>query len=174
MENSMAEIWRITHRRGEIEYELAISWDDDSFRDGTPAIHVAVTVRRGDEYKEAEALEADLAILNNDDGGPDLALSSKGREIFRMPLADLFDKSQVIDRIPAWLYGGGDLLTGCLLRAGLSSVVGQVIRCKNATRDLAWYRPRIRAMGGCLRENIGRIGSRTALRAGKCVLSAGF
>jgi hypothetical protein len=91
-----------------------------------------------------------------------------------MPLADLLDESQIIDRIPAWLYGGGDLLTGCLLRAGLSSVIGQVIRCKNATRDFDWYRPRIRAIGGCLKANFGRVVSRTALRAAKCILTAGF
>jgi hypothetical protein len=168
----MRELWHITHRRGENEYELAISWDNASFTEGKPAIQVAVTVRRDD--KEAHTLEAEIAIENNDTDGPDLTLSIQDKEFIRMPLADLLDESQIIDRIPAWLYGGGDPLTGCLLRAGLSSVVGQVIRCKKATRDFAWYRPRIHAIGHCLRENIGRMGSRTTLRAAKCVLTAGF
>jgi hypothetical protein len=169
----MTNLWRITHRRGEDEYRLAISWDEESFTEGTPAIQVAVTVRRGDE-KDGHTLAATISITNNDTDGPDITLSIQDHEIVKMPLADLLDESQIIDRIPAWLYGGGDLLTGCLLRAGLSSVVGQVIRCSKATRDFDWYRPRIRAMGDCLRTNIGRIGSRTALRAAKCVVTAGF
>ena len=103
-----------------------------------------------------------------------MTLNVQGKEIAVVPLADLLDESQIIDRIPAWVYGGGDPLKGCLLRAGLSSVVGQVIHCKNETRDLDWYRARISAIGGCLKTNVGRIGSRTALRAAKCALRAGF
>jgi hypothetical protein len=169
----MTNLWRITHRRGEDEYRLAITWDEDSFIDGTPTIEVEVTVRRGGE-KVGRPLAAQIAITNNENNGPDIRLRVGDREIVRLPLADLFDESQIIDRIPAWVYGGGDLLTGCLLRAGLSSVVGQVIRCSKATRNLDWYFPRIRAIGDCLRNNIGRIGSRTALRAAQCVLTTGF
>jgi hypothetical protein len=103
-----------------------------------------------------------------------LVVSVGGKDLFGLPLADVLDESQIIDRIPAWVYGGGDPFIGCLLRAGLSSVVKQVIHCKDETRGLDWYRPRVPAIGQCLRANIGRIGARTALRAAKCALSAGF
>lgn len=169
----MTNLWRTTHQSGDDIYELEVSWDDEAFtEEGTPTISVSASVRRGDT--EPQSLTAQLSIINNETDGPDLTLRIQDKEIVRMPLADLISETQIIDRIPGWVYGGGDLMTGCLLRAGLSSVVGQVIRCKNATRDMKWYGPRIRAIGMCLKENIGSIGMRTAWRAATCVLRAGF
>jgi len=168
----MAE-WRVTHRQGDDEYELGVGWDDDAFVNGTPEIQVRATVRQRDRG-EPRTVAVSVGIENRDNTGPDLVVSFEGKERFRIPLADLLDESQVIDRIPAWMYGGGDPLTGCLIRAGLSSVIGQVIHCKNETGGLDWYRPRVAAIGQCLRANVGRIGARTAVRAAKCALSAGF
>ena len=167
----MAE-WRLSHRQDGNEYELGISWNDDSFISGTPEIEISATVRRRD-WKEPQRVAVTVG-LEDRDGGPVLIVSVQGKPILGVPLADLLDESQIIDRIPAWIYGGGDPLTGCLLRAGLSSVVGQVIHCKNETRELDWYRARIQAIGGCLNTNVGRMGSRTALRAAKCALKAGL
>jgi hypothetical protein len=165
--------WRLSHRQDGNEYELGIAWNDDSFINGTPEIEISATVRRRDW--DAPRTIAVTVGLEEREGSPVLILSAGGKPILGVPLADLLDESQIIDRIPAWIYGGGDPLTGCLLRAGLSSVVGQVIRCKNETRGIDnWYFDRMRAMGGCLKTNVGRIGSRTALRAAKCALAAGF
>jgi hypothetical protein len=165
--------WRHVHRQGEDEYEIGVEWDDEDFVKGTPSIRVHATVRRRD-WKEPETLAVTVSIIDRDDASPDLVINVGGKEIFGVPLADLLDESQIIDRIPAWLYGSGDPVTGCLLRAGLSSVVKQVIHCKNETRGLNWYRPRVPAIGQCLKANVGRISARMALRAAKCALSAGF
>lgn len=169
----MENLWRTTHWQDNNEYELAISWDDESFIEGQPTIQLAVTVRRGEA--EPRSVTAEVALVNNsNDGAPDLVLRIQGKEIVTIPLADLIDETQIIDRIPGWAYGAGDLLTGCLVRGGLSSLLGQVIRCKNSTRHLPWYFPRIQAIGECLKQNLGRIGARTAWRAAKCVITAGF
>ncbi len=169
----MTTLWRTTHQSGDDVYELEISWDDEAFtEEGTPTISVSASVRRGDT--EPRSLTAQLSIKKNEPDGPDVILQIEDNEIVRMPLSDLISETQIIDRIPGWLYGGGDLMTGCLVRAGLSSVVGQLIRCKNATREVEWYGPRIHAIGRCLKANIGGIGMRTAWRAATCVLKAGF
>jgi hypothetical protein len=168
----MAE-WRVGHRQGDEEYELTVGWDDDSFVNGTPEITVRATVKRRD-WDEPRSLTVSVGLINRDNGGPDMVFNVGGKEIFGVPLADLFDESQIIDRIPAWVYGGGDPLTGCLIRAGLSAVIGQLIRCKNDTRDEPWYRDRVIAIGSCLRAHVGRIGARAAWRAAKCALKAGM
>lgn len=168
----MTNLWRIAHQQDDTEYNLAISWDDESFVEGQPTIQLEVTVRRGDE--DPRSVNAELVFVKNgDEDGPNLSLRIQGTEIVSLPLADLLDETQIIDRIPGWVFGG-DLFTGCLIRSGLSSIIGQVIRCKKATRDLPWYSHRVRAIGTCLKQNLGRIGYRTTLRAAKCMISVGF
>jgi hypothetical protein len=163
-------LWRVESRVGDVNYDVGIEWDDDAFIEGKPEIKVQASVRRGNGVPHS--LSASVAIFESDLGAT-IAVHVQGREVARMPIADLLDESQIIDRVPAWVYGGGDPLTGCLLRAGLSSVLGQAIRCKKETQALEWYQARIRAIAQCMKANIGRIGWRTGLKAAKCVASAG-
>lgn len=170
----MIEFWRTVQRRGDVEYELEIAWDPDAFEGNTPTIAVTARTREADSPEPRSELRAEVSLLNRDEGSPELSVYIGRQEIVGAPLADLLDESQIIDRIPGPLYGAGDPITGCLLRAGLSSVVRQIIRCRNETQDHPWYRPRIREIGRCLRANLGRMGARTALKAGQCILQAGF
>jgi hypothetical protein len=167
----MTAMWRLTHRIDETEYEVGITWDEDAFIEGSPSIRVSASVRPEDG--DPITLDVSIRIQETQENGPDIVLSWRETDLIRLPLADLVDESQIIDRIPSILYGAGNPVTGCLLRAGLSAVVGQIIRCKKSTQGVEWYRPRLRQIGMCLRANIGSIGRRAAFRAAKCVLLVG-
>lgn len=167
----MTELWKMTHQSGENIYDLSISWDEESFVDGNPAIQVSASVRRG-ANEEPSSIDATVAITNGN-YGPEISVMVGDQGPFAMPMAELFDEAQLLELIPSFVYGG-EPITGCLIRAGLVAVVGQVIRCKNTTQGSEWYLDRIRAMGHCLKMNIGRMGSRATISALKCILTGGF
>lgn len=76
--------------------------------------------------------------------------------------------SQLIDAIPA-----GDPFLGCLLRAGVSTFVGQVVKCTFAASDAEGWRQTVRQVLACLRRNGVRMLVRTALRAARCWIKGG-
>ena len=80
---------------------------------------------------------------------------------------------QAIEKVHA-SFIAVDPVTGCLIRAGLSTSVGQIIKCKDETTTVEWTADRVRAIGGCLRENIPNMLLRAAFRAAACVFKAGF
>lgn len=86
---------------------------------------------------------------------------------------DLDDAEQVIDAIPAWVFGGDPIL-GCLVRSGLSAIVGQTIQCKKDTADSHWYWPRMQALGRCMLLHVPEMTGTAGLRAAKCVYRFGF
>jgi hypothetical protein len=75
---------------------------------------------------------------------------------------------QGIDAMPAT-----DPLVGCLLRAGLSTIIGQLLRCYNAT----WRSDgaaRLKSVLDCLKKNGITILGRASKRFLKCALALGF
>jgi hypothetical protein len=169
----MMHQWRMQSGNETVEYRLGIEWDSGGFEEGHPTIRVFAGTRHNGQGEFVTA-EATVEIQTEGEGHPQLIVKVQKEPFHKMPLADLIDESQIIDRIPAALIGGGDPFTGCLIRAGLSAVVGQVISCKQATRDVPWNLRRLKAMGHCMREHLGRMGTRAARKALRCVLRLGF
>jgi len=165
----MPEVLRLSRQVGDNIYELTVSWDTESFEDGTPRIALAASVASATRPNDRQSIEAGLTLEGRDDGSPDIVLRIADVEVVRLPLEDMVDESQIIDRIPGFVYGAGNPIVGCLIRAGLSSSVSGIIRCTRRTRDLRWYRARIRGIGQCLRANAGRMATGMTLRAARCI-----
>ena len=45
--------------------------------------------------------------------------------------------------VPGWVYGGGNPVLGCLVRAGLVAITGQIIKCRRETTGVRWTAPRL-------------------------------
>jgi hypothetical protein len=168
----MASLHKQSFRHGKNEYELDLSWNDAAFAENDLAFEVSVT-RRTDGMPNTQKFSASVSVRPDKESQPILYLKVGGMEV-EFPLRELFEESQIIDKIPASFYGFGDPLTGCLVRAGLSAVIGQVINCKNQTSGIDWYWDRLHAIGRCMKAHLGSMGVAVVLRAGRCVANAGF
>jgi hypothetical protein len=168
----MARLHKQSFRHGKHEYELDLSWNDAAFAENDLAFEVSVT-RRTDGVPTVQKISASVSVRPDANNEPVLYLKVGTLEV-DFPLRELFEESQIIDKIPAALYGLGDPLTGCLVRSGLSAVIGQIINCKNQTSGIDWYWDRLHAIGRCMKAQIPSMGAATVLRAAKCVASAGI
>ncbi|MCR9194105.1 MAG: hypothetical protein NXH88_05185 [Hyphomonas sp.] len=63
---------------------------------------------------------------------------------------------------------------GCLIKAGLSTSVGQLIECHHETRDWPLVTPKVRAMLRCLQVNVMAMGVRAFGRTVRCFVSLGL
>ena len=157
----MADLWKTSIRRAGEEYELTLSWDTEAFEEGAPTIAVQA-VRRADGREET--LEVSVALHEDSEGRPAVALRANNETILSVPLSELVDADQFIELIPGWVYGAGNPIVGCLLRAGISATVGQILSCRRHTVEQPWFLPRARAIGGCFQANIGKVGAKAARR----------
>lgn len=167
----MQNLMKTVVQRGQYEYELSLSWDDDAFVEGSISFNVSVLQRdtNGNEIKK----DATVSIEHDENEQPILKISDGGELDVNYPLGELFDESQIIDLIPAWFFGG-DPITGCLMRAGLSTSVGQIIECKKETSGVPWFIERCRAIGNILLSSIPDMSSKMARRAMRCIMRLGF
>lgn len=165
----MPEVLRFSRRVDDRIYELTVTWDTVSFEEGTPRIAVSSSVAPASNPEDTATLFAAVTLEGADAGPPNVVVRIQDREVLRMPLEDLVDVS-IIDRIPSPVFGAGDPIVGCLVRAGLSAAVAQVLQCRNQTREEYWYRPRIRALGQCLRRSAGSMAVRMVTRAAQCIV----
>jgi hypothetical protein len=152
-------------------YELDLNWDDAAFADGE--LKFDVTARAGNKDLGLFDQEHSVSVIVTlADARPVFTVQADGHEVFTLPLDNLVDEAEVLERIPSHLFGG-DPMIGCLIRSGVSAFVGQLIHCKNNTSGDGW-RERLRAIGACLRANIPGMTGRAAFRAARCMLRAGF
>jgi hypothetical protein len=171
----------ITFRRGNYEYGITLGWDEAQLSEGI--IQFEVTVFRqeldGKGRKKGDPIQVTTNIIVEDDKdqGAILRIEIAEKEMFSLPLADLFDEDSVVghalESVHSAVYGGDPVL-GCLIRSGCSATVGQIISCKNDTTGVEWVRKRLMAIGRCLRSHIPNIAIKTALRAARCVFRLGF
>ena len=177
---------RFSHDLPPDRYELTLGWNEEEFiDDGQVGFSVTATRHGIDENgkviaPDAEKLSASVAIVqlrdneNPENLSPVLIVTVQNEPAFELPLGDLFDEALVIDSIPSTVFGAGDPVLGCLVRSGLSSVVGQIIWCKNETAGMSWQNlRRLREIAGCLLDNISNITARLAGRAALCVFKFG-
>lgn len=173
----------VVAHRGEYRgrgYELALNFDDAALADGAVAVSATVTAWSLDRPDDKHQISAELSIARDDRDRPILTVRLKGdvqgvqmdEVIFERPLSELIQAEQILDSIPAWAYTG-DPITGCMVRSGLSALVGQLLDCKKSTEELPWYWPRMRALGHCMLQHVPDMTKTAALRAGKCILRFG-
>ena len=169
----MPSVASFRYKRGDREYELAISWDDEAFSEGSIHFEIDAKSWHVENPNEPNSINASVTIEADDEGVPYLVAQVEGKQFARIALADLLDESQILDRIPAWVFGG-EPVAGCLIRSGLSATVGQTIECKNMTAEAHWLRERLMEMARCLRIHLPDMTSKAALRAMRCIARAGF
>lgn len=80
----------------------------------------------------------------------------------------------VIERAIQALPFPFDPVLGCLIKSGIASIAGQIVRCYNGTGEFEGRLARARAIARCLGENVGRIFWATTRRTFNCVLRLGF
>lgn len=163
------------------KFELSLNFDEASMVDGHYKISAAAESWAVDDPKNRQAIVADVAIFQDDDQTPTFEVTFSGSvpgmegkvSVLRKPLADLIDAEQIIDAIPAWVFTGDPVL-GCMVRSGLSAIIGQTIQCKKSTADSHWYWERMKALGRCMLHHVPEMTGTAALRAAKCVFRFGF
>lgn len=183
----MRNITKFSIQQDQDEYELTLGWDDGAFVEGNIKFDIVALKRNLETKEEIEALSATLAIVPNPDHDPDseedpspyaqivLRNDATGEEkTVHYPLNMLFEESQIIDLIPAYLFGG-DPITGCLIRSGLSATVVQTIDCKNKTAGiLPWFWNRMHQLGRCLLMSVPDMSANMARKSARCILRLGF
>lgn len=163
------------------KFELSLNFDEKALVDGDFSISAKVRTWPVTNPKDVQSAWAEVTIKQDDEGRPILSVTLrgdvadwKGRQvIFEKPLWDLIDAEQVLDWIPAWCFTG-DPITGCMVRAGLSALIGQTLDCKKSTAELPWFKPRMKALGQCMVHHIPDMGVTAAARAARCVMRFGF
>jgi hypothetical protein len=112
-----------------------------------------------ESFKDPGSLQEEAATANPTE---DDALSNETWDA----ASEIVEKG--IEGMPAM-----DPLAGCLLRAGLSTMIGQLLRCYNATwRSDGPERPK--AVMDCMKKNGITILSRASKRFLRCALALGF
>ncbi len=181
----MPKLMKFTVNNPPDEYELSLGWDDGAFVEGNIKFDVSALKRNIESQEESDQFSATVAIVpkpdqdcdENTDPYVQLVLKNEATgqgQTFNYPLKDLFEESQIIDLIPAYLFAG-DPFTGCLIRSGLSTTVAQVIICKNETAGvLPWFFNRLQKLGKCLLTSIPDMTSKMARRSVRCIYNFGF
>lgn len=170
----MLKISKFSVKDERYEYELSLSWDDKAFIEGKVSFGIDVVRSSLENRDDKISLDATVSIEANEKEQAILIIKARGEAVAEYPLRDLFYESQVIDMIPAWVFGGGEPITGCLLRAGLSVSIAQILSCKNQTAGVEWYSARMRQIGACLLRAIPDMTASAARKAVNCILRFGF
>ena len=169
----MANISKFSIKDTHYEYELSLGWDIEAFLSGNVSFDIDVARRSLENVDEEITLHATVSIELRDKQ-PMLIIEAQGNEIVSYPLREIFDESQIIDMIPGWVFGGGEPITGCLLRAGLSASITQIIACKKQTAGIDWFWERMKEIGRCLINALPDIAASAARKAITCIIKFGF
>lgn len=174
----MSKIFQTNIRNSDRNYLFTLDWDDRSFVQGHIRFKILIDYWNIDsEHKseDRESFQFEVSIESDkEEKKPLLIIRAKDKKIIDLPLDDIFSADDVIEKIPSWVYGGGDPVSGCLIRSGLSVTIGQLVDCKNATADKNWFWERTKSMGRCLKQKFPDMCSRLAWRVTKCMLKVGF
>ena len=105
-------------------YLLDISWDDEDFMEGAITFGAEVSVQSEDGGEFSPVMGASISV-KDEEGEPILLILINGEEHFRGPLTDIVGEETVFDQIPPIIFG--EPISGCLLRAGISATVSQIL-----------------------------------------------
>jgi hypothetical protein len=118
-----------------------------------------------------------LAKIIEHQGVPWLVIEVNDQEVFRETVDQIVGTENVMNKVPAAIYGGGDPFVGCFVRAGISASVEQLLSCWRSPYievERLTLMDRIRTLVACARENLPNVAMRAAWRAGFCVAKLGF
>lgn len=164
----MPQLMKLSFERPPYIYEVELGWDADAYVDN----EIALEVRGSRQSIEGEPDRYELAVSVAVNTERQLVIRAEPFGEVSIALSELFGAHQIIDRIPS-VFFAGEPIVGCLVRSGLSASISQIIECNNETAGIDWYRPRIKAIAHCLRENVANIGIKMAGRAIRCVAFLG-
>jgi hypothetical protein len=125
----------------------------------------------GQYEKLSLEVQASVVPRNN---APWLVIEIAGKEVFAQPLEEVLGGSSVVDAIPAYFYGGGDPMIGCLIRAGVSASVDQIMACYRRAESREGIGHRIKLTCKCVAEKIPDLTFVAIYRTGLCIARAGF
>jgi hypothetical protein len=172
----------ITHREehGAWVYEFALHLDDAALTDGHIAIGVEARRWPRERPDAVQHVTAEVTIQREDErlmlvvalnaGGAGIEAQS---DELRWDLSQFVSVEQVLEAIPAWALTG-DPITGCMVRAGLSTVVGQLLNCKNETAQINAWRERLLALGRCMVRHVPDMTTTAIRRTLGCIARFGF
>lgn len=170
---------------GDHEYELDIDLKDAAIMQNRVEFEVAarrrhlredaweqesVTLRFDFEERVAQVLYRGEEIGRIDLSRIDLPEDMPAEAAWSM-IADAWDGSpieQMIQMIP------GDPVVGCLLKAGISTTVGQTIRCYGQAAGARSFRERIKETLRCLGQNTIRMILTATARTLRCMVLLGL
>ncbi len=171
----MTEVFHTSFSKGDYSGELNIKWDDAAFADGSISFEITATARNAKDLGWGGGLSSSVSVELNEQQEPILKLSLLNDEssTITISLKPLLEHSTVLERIPAPFFGGHPLV-GCLIRSGLSAVIGQILECKGETAGTGWDWSRMSAIGRCIRDHIPDLAARAAFRSVRCIARFGF
>lgn len=185
---SVPEIGRVSFDTDEFRYDLNLAWNDKDLMEGNISFGISAARTSLENPEVFDKVAVSLSVEQDDSGvmvlvgrfdGYEGNVSVEGidnledlnGELFRIKLDDLYDEIPVLDAIPGFLFGG-DHIAGCLIKAGISASVSQLINCKNmsANQDAGWQK-RLRLIGRCLRQSIPGMCAKMSFRAARCIVT---
>lgn len=183
----MQKISKFTFQKGNDEYVLSLGWDDDALVEGDISFSISALKRDIESGEEFEPISASVSIVNAPDYDPEIGgepipyirvvvenNTTGEKEIIHYSLQNLFEEFEIIDQIPAYIFGG-DPITGCLIRSGISASIVQIISCKNNTAGIVpWFARRLRYLGKCLLHSIPDMSMSMIKKSFKCLRKFGF
>lgn len=153
---------------GESTYKLDLAFDDAAIMEKSVAFDVTVTrFSIEDGYAGGTEIVAKVEIFPWENAG---TISVAGMEIYRFDLVDRGDAGleRFLQSIPV-----PDPILGCALKAGVSSLIGQAIKCRTEM-ERAGFWGRISEFAGCMRNHFGAIGRTALRRTFGCMISGGL
>lgn len=194
----MPTLTTIKFSRDNTTYEVHIDFDDEAIMEDNITFDVRATLTdyEGKSYSETLCVELDL----NENSG---RIFLRETEVYRFSLSDInvrmdpltgeeaipgmngdcelkdnvYDHIQeglgnvigeVIDAMPV-----PDPFFGCLIKASISSIIGQAVTCNELRRNYG-NEGRFRQIVSCLRKHVKGIALRTLWRAARCMIRLGF
>lgn len=165
------------------DYEIEFNFDDAAIVEDQISIDSIAKARL---ENDEDGWESVLVNLSYKIGDTEIVVSLDDGEIGRIKI-EAVDITEEMDSEEAWgqieefidaaaLEAAiglvpTDPIIGCLAKAGISSVAGQLVRCINESKQ---SQRRARAIFRCLGQNVPGIAYRAVYRAIRCMLLAGF
>lgn len=166
----MAKIFETKFNGFDRNFKFEFEWDDEEFVERNIRFDMKLTTWKNGEEENAETINFAVAIEPGDGEVPNLVIYLRNERIMSIPIDATNSVEEILDMIPGALFSGGEPITGCLIRSGLSVAISQIIECKNSTEWAPWYWQRIREIKNCLRINLPDMFGKFVARSLRCII----
>jgi hypothetical protein len=179
----MPRIFAYRFIKGDHEYNLDVSIDDEALVKDSLSFAVTAQYR----HLKEDHWQTVTVSLDYDFGENQITATFDGIAVpITLSLKPFIDevKSIVADAITPGLDRAieriiqgvpvPDPIFGCLLKAGISTLVGQLLRCLQQIREVPTFGQRVRETARCLRHNGIAMLSTAARRTFMCMVTLGI